>query len=555
VAYQIPKKRILILFVVGVSCFLLLLSRLAYLQFFHPRNLEETAKRQSQLIKELPPFRGKILDRNHEELALDVRLYSLGANARRIPFPEVVADQLAPILDLDKAYLMERLSRDKSFVWVARKLSKEKTEAVKALNIRELEFRPEWKRIYPNKTVASQVVGFTGLDHYGLEGAEYWFDSFLKGIPGWKSTLKDAKQRELVARQQDYVMPVDGYDVVLSMDVVIQHWADKYLTETCDKYNAMAGSLIVMDAETGDVLALANYPSFDPNQVAHSDANARRNRSITDMYEPGSVFKIFTLSTALENSVVKPDDEVFCEYGSYRTGGRVLHDAHPYGRLTVADVISKSSNIGTAKIAKKIGPDRLYQMMKRFGFGEKTHIDLPGEISGLITHPQHWSAPSLSSVAMGQEVGVTAIQLASAVNAIINDGLLVKPRMVLEVRGENGQMIKAYPPVVQRRVISKETAQAVQEIMMKVVEEGTGRRARIRGVNIGGKTGTAQKLEPDGAYSHDHFIASFAGFVENNDQKITIVVSIDDPSPQYYGGTVAAPLFRKIAEKIIEYWQ
>ena len=243
-----------------------------------------------------------------------------------------------------------------------------------------------------------------------------------------------------------------------------------------------------------------------------------------------------------------------CERGAYRTGGRILHDAHPYDRLTVAEVISKSSNIGTAKMAYRLGGDKLHQMIKKFGFGEKTQIDLPGEISGLLTHPRNYSATSISSVPIGQEVGVTAIQLAAAVSAIANNGVLLKPRMVLDIQDAGGEVIKHYMPIVKRRVLSKKTAQEVKDIMVKVVEEGTGRRAGIPGVRVGGKTGTAQKLDPNGAYSHDHFVASFAGFIETEDKIITILVSIDDPKPQYYGGTVAAPLFREIAEKILEYW-
>lgn len=554
-SYRISKPRAFILFSLWLAVFVLFSARLAHLQFFHPRNLHATAQKQSQLIQEISPYRGKILDRNQEELALDVRVYSLGANARRIKHVEPVVQQLKVILDLDPEYLRERLSRDKSFVWIKRKLTKSQTEQVRALGMDFFELRPEWQRIYPSGGAAGHLVGFTGLDHYGLEGIEYLFDSHLKGIPGWKSTLKDAMQRELVARQKDYVAPVDGYNVVLTLDVVIQHMAEKVLTATCKKYSAMAGSIVVMDAKNGDVLAMANYPSFDPNEFSKSPGGIRRNRSITDLYEPGSVFKIFTVAAALEEGVVGADDKIHCENGAYRTGGRILHDVHPYGSLKVREIVSKSSNIGTAKIAQKLGKEKLYEHLINMGFAQRTGIDLPGEIGGILRPPRKWSATSISSVPMGQEVGVTALQLATAVNSIANGGWLLKPRVVLRIQNPKGEMIKEHPSLVKRRVLSKETSDKMKIIMREVVEKGTGRNAVIPGAVVGGKTGTAQKLEPNGSYSHEHFIASFAGYVEKDDNLITILVSIDDPKPKYYGGTVAAPAFQQLGEKILEYWQ
>ncbi|MBP9733272.1 MAG: penicillin-binding protein [Candidatus Omnitrophica bacterium] len=556
-AQRIPKRRFYILFAVLIGAFALLLLKLTYLQFFHPIDLSQTAERQSKLIQELEPFRGKILDRKGEELAIDLRLYSLGAQANKISNKSALADRLAPILKMDRSVILSKLTKDKSFVWIARRLDKVTYEAILALKIRELELRPEWKRFYPNKEAAGHLVGFAGLDHSGLEGVEFMYDSYLKGISGWKSTVKDAKQHEVVSKQSELVLPVDGYDLVLTLDVVLQHAADKYLAETCKKYNAVGGVLAVMDPRNGDILALANYPSYDPNKAGQTQPDHRRNRSITDIYEPGSVFKIFTVSGAIEEGLVHASDRIFCEYGKYRTGGRTLHDVHPYGALTVAEVMAKSSNIGISKIADKMGKDRLYNYVKKFGFGQKTDIDLPGEISGLITAPKFWSAPSLSSVAMGQEVGLTGIQLITATSAIANGGLLLKPRIVKEIRDTTGEIIKSYAPVVKRRVISESTSKEMREIMKKVVsKQGTGSLAimDIPGVSVGGKTGTAQKIV-DGAYSHGHFVGSFVGFVERGDKMVTILVSVDDPHPVYYGGSVAAPLFKRMAEKVLEYWR
>lgn len=556
-AQRIPKRRFYILFSVLMAAFALLLLKLVYLQFFHPIDLSQTAERQSKLIQELEPFRGKILDRKGEELAIDLRLYSLGAQASKITNKSALADRLAPILKMDRSVILSKLSKNKDFVWIARRLDKMTYEAILALKVRELELRPEWKRFYPNKEAAGHLVGFAGLDHAGLEGVEFMYDSYLKGISGWKSTVKDAKQHEVVSKQSELVLPVDGYDLVLTLDVVLQHAADKYLAETCKKYNAIGGVLAVMDPKNGDILALANYPSYDPNKASVTTPDTRRNRSITDIYEPGSVFKIFTVSGAIEEGLVHASDKIFCEYGKYRTGGRTLHDVHPYGALTVAEVMAKSSNIGISKIADKMGKDRLYNYVKKFGFGQKTDIDLPGEISGLITAPKFWSAPSLSSVAMGQEVGLTGIQLITATSAIANGGVLMKPRIVKEIRDNEGEVIKSYAPVVKRRVISESTSKEMREIMKKVVsKQGTGSLAimEIPGVSVGGKTGTAQKIV-DGAYSHGHFVGSFVGFVERGDKMVTILVSVDDPHPVYYGGSVAAPLFKRMAEKVLEYWR
>lgn len=550
----ISRQRLVLLFFLFSSLFLFFYIRLAYLQFFHPRQLGDTARKQARLIQELPPFRGRILDRNGAELALDLRTYSLGANARKMKNKKQTARSLSQILGLTEQYILDRLYRDRQFIWIARKLSKDQMTQIQALGISELEFRPEWKRIYPNKDAASHVIGFTGLDHHGLDGIELFLDSYLKGIPGWKSTLKDAMQREVVSKQMDLVLPVDGYDVQLTLDVVIQHMADKYLAETVKKYNALAGAVIVMDAANGEILAMSNNPQFDSNAANQAAPEIRRNRAITDIYEPGSVFKIFTLAAALEENAASLEDKLYCERGTYRTGGRILHDVHAYDFLTIKEVIAKSSNIGTAKLAEKVGKDKLYYYIRKFGFGEKTGVDLHGEIDGILRPTKIWSKTSISSIAMGQEIGLNALQLAAATAAIANGGVLMKPIIIREIRDDSGRSIKKFDPQIKRRVISKKTADQVQEAMIAVVETGTGAKGGVKGLTVGGKTGTAQKIEPDGSYSHSHFVSSFGGFVHFPHRSIVIVVSIDDPRPQYYGGTVAAPVFSKIAQGIMEYW-
>ena len=553
---RLEKRRLTLLCVAFPSVLLCLFTRLVYVQFFHPRDFAGRAQNQTKLVVPIPPYRGKIYDRNAREFAIDIQLDSLGAHAKDIKDRDALAGTLSKILGQDSRTVRERIARPKSFVWIARKISPQQSQAVRALKRHELELRKEWKRIYPNKETGSHIIGFTGLDHAGLEGIELVYDSFLKGVPGWKVTEKDAKQRELVSNETEVVLPVNGYDVHLAVDLVIQHLSDKVLEETCKKYRAAGGAVIVMDPVTGDILALSNYPGFDPNNLNGVKMHEVRNRAITDIYEPGSVFKIVTVSAVLEERAATLKDVFFCENGSWRTGGRVLHDVHPYGNLALEDVIAKSSNIGTVKAAMKLGGPKLHEYIKKFGFGERTEIPLPGESPGLLTNPKNWSATSISSIPIGQEIGLTALQLAGAVSAIANGGTLMKPRLVTRLTDADGPTVRDFPTTARRRVISEETAANVQKAMRKVVAEGgTGKLANIPGAEVGGKTGTSQKLDADGRYSHSDFIASFAGYVRKGDRLVTITVSIDNPKPVYYGGVVAAPLFSKLGQGILDYWQ
>jgi len=335
---RLPKSRTFTLFCIYLLLFALLLSRFVYVQLFHPRDLGDTAQKQSELILRVPPYRGKILDRLGRELALDVERDSLGAHANAIFDVRPLASKLHEILGLDEEFLVDRLSRGKEFVWLARKMSPSQSAKVQALNRKDLEIRKEWKRIYPNQSTASHVIGVTGLDHHGLEGIEYLYDSYLKGVPGWKFTRKDAKRREVVARETDEVLPVDGFDLYLTLDIVIQHLAEEALREACKKYKAKGGVLVVLNPKNGDVLALANHPAYDPGRLSDYEKGDLRNRAVADLYEPGSVFKVVTLAAVLEEKVAKLEDEFYCERGAYRTGGRVLHDVHPYGKLTLEEV-------------------------------------------------------------------------------------------------------------------------------------------------------------------------------------------------------------------------
>ena len=547
------RTRLYLVFLFVVFSLGFLILRLAYLQAFQNEFFVSFASRQHNFMVEEPPKRGVIFDRNKRELAINIELMSLYAVARDITDKEHVASKLEPILKVSRGFLLDRLNKDKAFVWIARKLSPDQVKQIKELNVRQLQFVRESRRSYPNKDLASHVIGFAGMDNKGLEGLELLYDDYLKGKPGWRLSKKDAKQRELAYAELDQLLPVDGYQLVLTIDEMIQAIAERELEKACKKYNAVGGSIIVMDPNTGDILAMANNPSYDLNEPGASPNDSRRNRAITDIFEPGSVFKVVTAAAALEEKLVNFDDKFYCENGIANFSGHILHDHTPHGTLSFKNVIAYSSNIGTVKVALKVGPKRLYKYITLFGFGKPTGIEILGEVSGMLSHPSKWSKFSISSIPIGQEVSVTAIQLAQAMSAVSNGGILMKPRLVKEIRDSKGVLIKSFEPTMKWRVVSQETSDKLKILLNGVVELGTGKAADIKEYRSGGKTGTAQKVEPNGLYSHSKFIASFVGFAPLNDPKIVIVVSIDEPRPYYYGGTVAAPVFKSVGCQTLRY--
>jgi cell division protein FtsI (penicillin-binding protein 3) len=478
-------------------------------------------------------------------------LYAI-PNEMRPQNKEAAVKQLNALLNLDGSYLRDRLGRDKSFIWIARKITPEQSEAIKRLNLKGLDFLRESSRSYPNSYMAAQVIGFAGLDNTGLEGLEIYYDKYLKGEAGWAVFLRDARQKRLDLWAK-MVVAKDGYDLVLTIDEAIQYIAEREIDKVFEKYHAKSASIIVADPHTGAILALANRPAFDLNAYTRAGKDKIRNRAICDLFEPGSVFKIVTAAAALEENKVKEEDRFFCENGTYRIARHTLHDHTPHGWLTFRQVIEQSSNIGTVKTAQILGPELLYRYIKLFGFGSKLGIDLPGEISGMVKEPGLWSKTSIGAIPMGQEVGVTALQLVAAVSVIANGGQLMRPYVVQEVRDKYGETIKKITPIMIRKVISLDTANRVKRILGGVVEEGTGKLAKIPEFSAAGKTGTAQKLEPNGSYSHNKFVASFIGFAPIEDPLVAIVVTVDEPRPYYFGGVVAAPVFKKVAGDVIKY--
>ena len=534
---------------------MLLAVRLFCVQLGAAKPLSRLASDQYKTFSRLLPRRGMIYDRNLRELAVSINLDSVFIDPALVEDRQSAANKLSEVLEEDPDIILKKLNNDKRFAWLARRIDARAANDIKRLSIKGIGFIKEPKRVYPNDTLASHVLGFVGLDDEGLEGIELLYDSYLTGTVGWIYSIRDAKKREVHGYEYREIPPADGNDVVLTIDSVVQSFSENALDSTFKKYNAKGGMIVVMDPYTGDILALANRPTFDPNKIGDSSVEARRNRVVCDFFEPGSSFKIVTATAVIEEDVIGMDDEIYCENGEFKWSKHTYHDHKPYEWLKFKDIIKHSSNIGTMKSALKVGDKRLYRYIKRFGFGKKTDIDLPGEVEGIIRPTNKWSKLSLCSISMGQEVTVTAIQLACALSSVANGGFYVKPRIIAKVQDKTGYVIKKFEPRKLHRVMSVEASGKVREILRGVVEEGTGTKAEIKGYSPAGKTGTAQKVEEDGSYSHRKFMSSFIGFLPYDDPKFVVVVLMDEPSPQYYGGTVCAPVFKKVAEQLMRYYK
>ena len=528
--------------------------RLISIQVFRSEHLAHLADRQHDFFVELEPVRGTIYDRNNRPLAFNVPVYSLFAN------PKIMSDndkrgavaQLSGLLDLSSDFITERLNRDKYFVWLKRKLPIDLTEKIKKLSLNGIDFRRESKRYYPNGSLAAHVIGFVGTDNKGLEGLELNYNKQLRGKEGRMQVLRDARQKQLQVGKS-FIPPQDGFHLVLTIDETIQFIAEKALDKAYQKYDAKAATIIVMDVQTGEILALANRPTYNLDQVEKSTIESRTNRAISYVYEPGSVFKIITAAAALEEEIFVEEDKIDCESdGKYRIANHILTDHHALGVLSFRDVFVRSSNIGTAKIAQRIGPDIVYKYGRRFRFGLSTGIDLRGEVNGWLKDPSQWSKTTIGAIPIGYEVTVTPLQLVAAISSIANEGVYMRPFVVKYVKDNQDQTITSFEPQVVDRVISVNTANRIKEILKGVVAEGTGRRAQIDGITTAGKTGTARKVI-DGKYSRGKYYASFMGFAPADHPRLAAVVVVDQPYPSYYGGTVSAPVFQEVMDNALKY--
>ena len=558
------RGRILVVLLLMGFGFSLVALRLVYLQVYQRSALSARAERQQERVVKIESKRGTIYDRMGRELAVSVDVDSVYGIPSETDNPRALAAQLSRILREDPRALERRLAGDKHFVWLSRKVEPGKTQKVKDLGAKEIGIRLESRRFYPKKALAGPLLGFTGVDNAGLEGLEHTYDKTLRGIDGWVLAEKDARGRTVFPGGPgfQYKLPKSGNDIVLTIDEVIQHIAEKELGAALASTRSKGGICIVMNPRTGEVLALSvraaaqGRPAFNPNDPQHYKPAEWRNRAVTDAYEPGSIFKPVLAAAALEERVVHPLERFDVSAGKIQVADREISDAHKSGVLTFTDVIAESSNVGTIKVALRLGKERFAKYIDAFGFGNKTGLDVPGEISGMLKDYRVWTGVSIGFIAIGQEIGVTPMQMAAAYSALANGGTLMKPYLVSEIVGrEKGEGTKFQPQVV-RRAISEATCGKVNKMLQRVVETGTGQKAKPAGHTAAGKTGTAQKIDQKtGLYSKKDYVSSFVGFVPANAPKLVILVMLDTPEGDIYGGSVAAPVFKAVAEQSMAYLQ
>lgn len=536
----------------GVLCALLFCAiglRAFQLHILEGEKLARMGERQHLQEWLIQPKRGSIQDRYGETLAASLEGQSVFVRPRRLKEPSQQAGPLARALSLDPTQVKRRLAGEKPFVWLKRRITPKEAEKVRALRYEGVGLSNEPTRYYPQGWLAGQVLGFVGRDALGLEGIEARYDAYLKGETSSPLIERDALGRQVLARGVEEVIVPPGADIHLTLDTAIQHLAEKQLEASVTRFRAKGGAAVVVEPFTGEILAMAHYPFFNPNKFSRHAPQEWRNRAVADSYEPGSTFKSILAAAALEERVLGKDDLFFCEFGKYSFGGRVIHDAHKYGWLPFSKIIQHSSNIGATKVAEKLRKDAFYKYIRRFGFGEPTGIDIQGESAGMVRHVDSWVPIDLATHAFGQGIAVTPLQLAMAYGAIANGGFLMRPYIVRRIMSPEGKKLVVNEPRVVRRAIAEKTAQTLTSILKGVVsEEGTGVLAEVDGFQVAGKTGTSQK--PDltrGGYS-DKRVASFVGFVPADDPRLVILVLIDEPETQVYGGVVAAPAFRNIAQ-------
>ncbi len=533
---------------------LLIAARLYHLQVVRYEHYVGKAERQQQRVVTLDPPRGTIYDAQGRELAVSVQVDSAYAVPPEIEDAAAAARALAgAVPGLDARKLARQLAADREFVWVARKLDPPVAEKVRRLGIKGLYFLPESKRYYPMGELAAQVLGWVGTDNHGLAGLELVYDSEVAGKPGKRTVLRDARRGTVVSPDLSFAEPEPGHDLHLTLDAAVQHIVERELAEAVAKRGAKRGSAIFLDPATGGVLAMANVPAFDPNDFGRYPPSRWRNAAIMDVYEPGSTFKMVTAAAALESGVVHPEDEFDCEMGGITLLGIRIHDHKPFGRLTFAEVIARSSNVGVIKAALLVGNERLYRTIRGFGFGQLTGVDLPGESAGILHPLESWGPLAKAYIAFGQGVSVTPLQLAAAAGAVADGGELLRPHVVAAVsRGETRVPKFDRPPVV-GRPISAATALQLQALLEGVVTGGTGRGAAVAGYRVAGKTGTAQ-IPVRGGYLRNGFLPSFVGFAPADRPVLVGVVAIAEPQGfEYHGGQVAAPVFGAIARQVLLY--
>ena len=553
------KFRITTLLALFLVLFAVLGGRAFSLQVLDAKKLKTLAQKQHTQTLQLHPDRGIIYDRNGGKLAATVMTDSVCADPSKIGDPAQAAKKLASILKVNRAALQKKLAGQKSFCWIARRIDPAQAALVLEQNIDGVFLIKEPKRFYPNGELAGHLVGFVGVDSSGLEGLELRYDRLLKGPQGVLTWTRDAKGKKLYPRMGKQPLSEsekEPYNLVLTIDNHIQYLVESHLKNAVRDKEAKGGFAIVMDPRTGEILALANQKGFDPNRFSEVNPASGKNKAITDCFDPGSTFKPFLMAAALEEGVAKETDRFFCENGHYAIANRVVREAQrkQHGNLSLAEILKYSSNIGSVKIAERLGKEKFYDYIRNFGFGAKTGIDLPGEVNGLLRPVEKWTRVDAANVAFGQGISVTAIQMITAFSAIANQGILMKPFIVKGLTDQKDNLVHTYDPVMVRRVISPETARRLTNLLADVVgaEDGTGQRARIVNVSVAGKTGTAQKYDASShSYSSEQVKTSFIGFFPADNPQLAILVVLDEPQRDKWGGVATAPVFRDIGEQLL----
>lgn len=546
------RKRAVILNTAIIFGFVAVFLRLVDLMVLNHRVYEERARAQHMKAEDIQVRRGSIFDRKGRPFAVNVEMESLYCDPAEAEKDPVKMRRLSSIIGMEPGAVKTKFSQDNRFTWLRRKLSLETTEKVKDLKMKGLGFVPEAKRYYPKNELAAHIIGSVGSENQALEGIELKYDKHLKTSGGKVLYARDASGRMLSSGVD---LEAKGNDVFLTIDEGLQFIAEKELEKAMREWRPAAATAIMMDPGTGEILALANRPTYDLNALRTSGRNSIRNRSITDIYEPGSTFKIIVGTAALEEKLFKLNSLFDCSKGGIEVGRKVIRDAHKQGVLTFQEVIQKSSNVGSVMMGLRLGKERLYEYTRRFGFGEKTGIDLPGEVSGWIKSPEKWWATSIGAISIGQEVAVTPLQILRSYAVIANGGYLVQPHVVSHIRSPEGEIVYSFKEKDRPRVISEKTAETFRNILKTVVEEGgTATKAAVEGNQVAGKTGTAQLVDPKTKrYSREKYISSFVGFVPADKPRIAMIVVVYEPKGQIYGGVVAAPVFKEIADQALSY--
>jgi len=548
------RSRLLVVIGLGACWMLLIAARFYQLQVARYDHYAGKAERQQQRVITLDPPRGTIYDAHGRELAVSLQVDSAYAVPPQVEDPVSTARAIARLVpEIDEAKLARQLASDREFVWVARKLDPPVAEAIRRLDLPGIAFLPESKRYYPMRNLASQVLGYVGTDNHGLGGLELIYDAVITGKPGVRTVLRDARRGTVVSPALAFADPEPGQDLHLTIDAAVQHIVERELAKAVEERGAKRGSAVFLDPVTGGVLAMASYPGFDPNQFSDYPQSHWRNRAITDVYEPGSTFKVITAAAALDSGLVRADDIFDCEMGGITLTGIRIRDHKPFGRLTFAQVLEKSSNVGVIKTALLIGDDRLYKTIRAFGFGKATGIDLPGESSGILHPVESWRPITKAYVSFGQGVSVTPIQLAAAITAVANEGTLLKPHVVAAVGGGDKARRKYPEPPVVGHPLTPAAARELKRLLEGVVTAGTGKGAAVAGYRVGGKTGTAQ-IPVAGGYLRNGYLPSFVGFAPAQKPVLVGLVAVAEPKGfAYHGGQVAAPIFGAVARQILLY--